>query len=360
MTHIIAILGSTGQFGRVMANHIFYNLKHTTFYLLMRNPVDFENNNKIAFVFDFNKNKSLPDFPEKPDLLVDLTGPVSEDSPKVFEMCLKARIPYMDISMNVHHLKNCRKIFEKYKKGMGIVHAGFFPGLSTLMVSCLIREMPKNSSFILANDFPAYAGGGYKVAETMKDILENNSSGYYFSNGIKIRHLLHEGPVKIQFQGRDKIFYRWFLPETVCLEYSLNPANFSRLISVRPVWINPIMKIFALFLHKLKNPQWVITLIKINIYFLKRFIFKKFKPSIVIEAMGINKNSSFKIVLKTSNAVSLHGEIMLGFIKAFLNLEKRKKLNGVYTPEQLFAIEDILSFGDYENYFLEKMKLTDK
>jgi hypothetical protein len=44
----------------------------------------------------------------------------------------------------------------------------------------------------------------------------------------------------------------------------------------------------------------------------------------------------------------------LGFINAFFNLPGRKKLNGVYTPEQLFTCADILPFGNYDGYSLEK------
>ena len=84
-------------------------------------------------------------------------------------------------------------------------------------------------------------------------------------------------------------------------------------------------------------------------YAMKSTLFKRFDPKVQVECTGISSTKEVNIRLSTVSGVRLHGLIMANMLKEIM---KKDLQNGVYTPEEIFDINNILSFGEFESYSL--------
>jgi len=346
----IAIIGSTGHFGKVIYAHLKENLTDAHFYLLQRGEKKGNDPRETPILFDFQKMDTLPRFPETPDLLVDLSGPTESNDGTVLAMAFRAKIPYMDIALHNSHLEKALSIARDYPEGFALVHAGLFPGLSNLLVSHLRSLSDPNAEYMLYNEFPVYAGGGHNVAESLIDLLRKRKQNYYMKDGKRVFHLLHTERKKIPGTHSDLTAYRWMLPEVPCFEHSMAIRNFDRLIRLKPGIASFFFRLLVRILSD-RNEKSIFAVAFQLVKLLKTTLMQPFNPSLTMEASATDATSARHIRLNIRSGITFHGAVMLKFIEAFF--KKRRDQRGVFTPESFFRLDEILPFGEYETYSME-------
>jgi saccharopine dehydrogenase-like NADP-dependent oxidoreductase len=343
----IGIIGSTGHFGKIIAEDIISSMQDYNFILYGRNVPSFKFPNILFQKFDFNKDDTLPGLTDNLLLVIDLSGPVKEADGKALIACTKNNIPYMDMALHNSHMQLLKSIKSKYDHSTVLAHFGLFPGLSNLIIAKGF-EIQKKKSGILVNEFPAYAGGGKNVSLSLKDMLNESRYQKNIRNNKMEYFTMHTVGKNFMWNGKTKRFYKWEYPEIESFLYS-NPdtVTLERYFSIKPSFLNKSFEITI----KIWNTAFHNILEKIipkMLYYLKSAFFKRNDPSMKMKFYD-ESGSKCLIELNVKSAVKFHGNIMKSFIQSFI---QKNIATGLFTPEQLFTLDEILIDGIYDDYEL--------
>jgi len=343
----IGIIGATGHFGYIISKEIISAISNCHFILYGRRKPDFDFPNIRFEHFDYNYDKIIPSSTDNLILIIDLSGPVKESDGKSLLACLKNNIPYMDMALHNSHINILKSIYKDQPDSSIFAHFGFFPGLSNLIILKGF-EMQNRKSGILVNEFPGYAGGGKNVSLSLKDML-NEARKHKNIRDKKINYFqMHSIKKLFKWNAKTKYFYKWEYPEIESFLYS-NPdtVTLERYFSIKPSILNKpfygIIKIWNSPMHGI-----VEKMIPSVLYFFKSTLFKKIDPTMEMKFYDAEGKKCI-IELKVKSAVKFHGFVMASFVKSFLT----KKIEaGLFTPEQIFSLDDILKEGIHDNYEL--------
>lgn len=344
---IIGIIGATGHFGKIISQILFSELSQVLFFIIGRHNITDIRLNTSFYYYDFLKDSDLPDFELLPDIIVDLSGPVLDYDGLAMRACARRNIPYMDIAIHNSHLKICEKTSITFPNSIILPHFGFFPGLSNLMISKGFYISGKKSG-VLINEFPVLAGGGKNVAISLKNILNESTFQQNIINKKTHTFTMHSESKFFIDNNSAEQYYRWEYPEIACFVRSTPEiTNLERFFSIKPWFINRIFKI-TVFCWKFKLFSIFRKLIPAIVFLVKSTFFKHRDPSLKMRFYE-NSNSRPLISLNVRFGVKFHGKIMANFLKVVLN----KRLEpGIYTPEQLFSLNEILPAGSFSDYEL--------
>lgn len=343
----IGIIGATGHFGRVISEALYERFPQYRFYLLGRGGAQASSPNLSLYRYDFRVDRELPNFGSDPDIILDLSGPVLEDDGSAMEACARRGVPYMDMAIHNSHLKIAERIAAEYPAATILAHFGFFPGLSNLIISRGF-EINGAAKGILVNEFPIFAGGGRNVARSLSDLLNDSITQRNLINGKIHSFRMHSERESFQLNGRRNFYYRWEYAEIPSLLRS-NPGmeSLERFVTIIPGSFNPIFKAMVRSWNSFLNPMLRRILPRI-VYILKFYFLKNVDPSMEMHFFR-DRDWEPVITLRVREAVRFHGQIMAAFLEALF----QKRIGaGLYTPEQLFELGEILPPGEYENYEL--------
>ena len=351
MSKSIIILGARGHFGRIIFEAIYKELPELQLHVLGRTDHKSFNRSRVNYhSFDLTKAQSLPEFIEPPLLLLDLTGPCKAEGGIAQNLALSKGIIYMDMALHNSHLEQVNKISRQFSSGISIIHTGLFPGFSNLIVKEIIKKSTSNTQIQLLSSFPVYAGGGKNVSRSLIDILEESQDHFYRQSGKRHFFRMHSIYKHLPFFGKKKVFYRWELPEIRCFEKSFPSLSLERWIALSPSIFNVVFK-WATWIYSQQKITGIVSLLLRNmVYFSKNKLFRQMNPTVRIEGRNDSEREFIRIRLEAKNAISLHGRVMVNFVKTLL----QKNLNpGVYTPEEVFEMNEILPEGIHKEYSLE-------
>lgn len=332
--------------GELFLNRLFKQIQNVVFFL-GRKPPEFNYDNQSYHYYDFQKMDQIGDKHWNLNLLLNLSGPIKKYDGVVLRQCIKAGIPYMDIAMHNSHIETTKSICKSDTNAVALMHFGVFPGLSNLLIAKGF-EMQNQKSGILVNEFPSYAGGGKNVSTSLKDILNESYPQKNIGDPPDSKFMMHTITKQFNWNKQRKIFFKWEYPEIESFLHS-NPdtMKLERYFRIKPEWTNRFFRI----LIKLWNSPlrgFLSNTIPISLYFLKATFFKRNDPPFQMNFYD-EKGEKALIVLKVKKSIHFHGEIMASFIKEFL---KKDIESGIYTPEELFSLEEILPDGKFNNYEL--------
>lgn len=345
----IGLIGYSGYFGKVITENLIKDFPDCEFILLGRKKTSFLNSNVEFHYFDYNIHDSI-DYKKDLSIIIDLSGPIKRDDGKSARIAAKSKIPYMDMAIHNSHLSIVSEIYNEYPESTLLAHFGFFPGISNLLISRGF-ELAGKKSGILINEFPVYAGGGKNVSISLSDLLEESRNHVNIKDYKLSSFRMHSKVKKFKANKGTKQFYQW--------EYSEIPSfirsdaeiiSLERYFSLKPSFLNPVFNVISFLWNSPMSP-----VLKAIIPFMARItkgsIFYHLDPAIKMSFWEISASVSL-IDLRVKSAVSFHGQAMSSFLRAFLN---RKIGPGLYTPEQIFKLEEILQPGDHKNYSLSFM-----
>ncbi|MDV6236789.1 hypothetical protein CH379_014265 [Leptospira ellisii] len=340
----VGIVGYSGHFGKVITVQMTGDFPDVQFILLGRKKTLPVSENVSFVAFDYLQHRFLPEEAGALDLILDLTGPVRNEDGRLFELCAAADVPYMDMAIHNSHLDTIARIRERYPKSTAFVYFGFFPGVSNLMLAAALQE---NERPILIGEFPVYAGGGKNVSLSLSDLMNESEKQYNVIDGSKRFFRMHSEKRYFVWNGAKRTFYRWEYPEIGSLARSFPKAEFlERYFSIKPAFLNPVFDAMISFWNSRFSFLFK-RLLPFFVYSAKSTIFSKQDPP--LEMKVIDRDGGETISLRAKSGVSFHGSVMSLFFRA---LKDRKIGPGLYTPEQLFHLSDILKEGDREFYSL--------
>lgn len=342
----IGIVGYNGHFGKVIAGKLIASFPNVHFTLLGRRGSTINHGNVSFSFFDFNTDSVLPRVNLPYSLIVDLSGPTQETDGKLFEICARSKVPCLDMAIHNSHIKRISGIQKRFPDSVALVHFGFFPGLSNLILTEGFKLTGKKEA-ILANEFPAYAGGGKNVSRSLLDLLDGSAQQFNIINNKIVQFRMHSEKKKFSWNGVSKVFYRWEYPEVNSILYSNEDVvTVERFFRVKPAILNPLFQMMTLYwqtsLARITGPMFASL-----VHLAKSSIFSKMDPGVEMKLFDTNQNELLGLTVKS--AVSFHGLVMARFLAAVLekNFEP-----GVYTPEQICSLSDILKQGDHQSYSL--------
>ncbi len=377
----VGIIGAGGHFGQIMAARIM-EIPGPRFILYGRKPPAFlrqTSPGRYDFLYyDYLKDDGLPEPASEPDLIVDLivdlTGPVKQDDGLALEHCLQKGIAYMDIAISNSHLERVYPLHQKYPGSRVMAHFGFFPGLSNLLVSEGFR-LQNRMEGLLAGEFPAYAGGGKQVAISLKELLDESGRQKNIIDGKEVFFRMHQKRKRLKWQkpvfknapaagksggavaGQEKQsrqryqkdFFAWEYPEIASFCYS-HPdlVTLERYFRIQPGFANPL---FSFVVRAWNSPfrKLMQKTVVFLVYQVKSRLFKKMEPPVQMIFWGEGGTKAL-VELQVKSGVRFHGDVMAAFVREYLKKEVKP---GLYTPEMLFQLNDILPAGDYPEYKLK-------
>ncbi len=342
----IGIVGYNGHFGKVITKELIESFPEIHFTLLGRRKSFYEEKNVSHIFFDFNKSDLLPESDRPYFLIIDLSGPVKQSDGRLFKICANSNVPYMDMAIHNSHINILSDIRKSYPDSTALVHFGFFPGLSNLIVSEGFKLNGKKEA-ILINEFPVYAGGGKNVSKSLSNILDESDRQFNIIDKKIHTFKMHSDGQIFYWKGKPKKFYRWQYPEIDSFAYS-NPDTIllERFFSIKPGFLNPIFTVLIRIWNSSHSMFLKSTLINL-VYFSKSTLFNMLDPSLDMRLYDREKNEL--ITLSVKSAVSFHGFVMSRFLSGLLSRELKP---GLYTPEQLFSLDEILDTGEHNTYSL--------
>lgn len=366
---VIAVAGYSGHFGEVIFKKLLADFSQVKFILLGRKTPRIKHENVSYYFLDFVKQEfDIPFQDLNISLLLDLSGPIKKQDTLLLKIAMENKIPYMDMAVHNSHLALVTPVWQKYQSSIVLSHFGFFPGISNLLIKKGFGLTNKNNG-ILLNTFPVYAGGGKNVAHSLLDMLEESQFQRCIIKDKENFFSMHSQ--KKEFFGKEKknsrkkkrVFYKWEYPEISCfLRSHKKIEHLERYFSLQPNFANLFFSVL-LYLWNLSwfhKKNWFSIFLKSCLkkivygssLFFKSFVLSRSDPQ--VEMYFIRPVSFHPIIeLYVKNAVKFHGDVVSSFVRVFFNKLLEKKITAsLYTPEQIFALEEILPIGKHQNYEL--------
>lgn len=347
----LACLGANAHFGQVVVHHLLEKRPSLEFVFLGRRPPKRMRRCDRFISYDFEKDTQLPELPNHITLLVDFTGPVKPHDGLVLAHCLQASIGYMDLALHNSHLENCERLLAHTTPGFALVHTGIFPGFSNLMAKRALELATPKDRVVLVSSFPCYNGGGRHVAQSLYDMLSEAKDQILVRKGRNVGFTMAQQKERFPFFGQIQSFLAWELPEIRSLNRWKHPHSLERWVRIIPGFINPLFALNVKLFQLGFFGTWRGRLFKWLVYQIKHKLLHGVDAAFAMEARVMRPHlPDLTIGLRTNNGLTLHGVIVANFIYKTLCLKSLPK--GLFTPEQLFDIEDILPTGLYETYEL--------
>lgn len=342
----VGLVGYNGHFGKVIGERLILDFPRIVFLLLGRREPVVQHGNCSFQSFDYEIDTSIPYGEHKPFVILDLTGPVKSDDGKLLELCAKAGIPYMDMAVHNSHLEIVEGVRERYPDCTVFAHFGFFPGLSNLIITEGFRLLQRKA-VVLANEFPVYAGGGKNVSRSLVDLMDESANQKNLKNGKAFFFRMHSRKQIIRWHKKYKTFYHWEYPEiNSILRSNGDTESLERLFVIKPNLFNPL---FSATVRMWNTPLRYLlkSILPAMAYSFKSTLLSKMDPGVEMKLM--NEEGEIIIHLRVKSAVSFHGEVMSAFLKSLLS---ERMEPGLYTPEQLFFLREIIPEGEQDTFTL--------
>lgn len=314
----IGILGAGGSVGSLLVEILKkegYDVKCG--YSLNAKKIE----NKDSHYFDIENNKEIDIFCEDISILVGVAGPSYKLSKLMYDAAVKKNIPYVDPSGGV--LSNSYL----QSKIPCVINAGFFPGLSGILLKYLA-----NSSQDKLNNIEISQGGRYYFSKgAMDDFLNSTYNGY-------------EGTLMTTIKNGNVSPAKQLSPDYLC-EYIKEYKTFPY-ITKEVKNISKSLKIENISSYTIVEQKLYDNISKFTSsekYCAEDNYIKKDDEEVMILLNAISNNENKSIVV-TSNMPNYVTSFIL--YSAVIELIEKSDFNGIY------------NYSDFmdENYFMNKYK----